>query len=79
LALREACESSVFPEASQAWALLGFNLGVELGQIAIVAGLALCGYVSLRLVAWRNTRATIWANAALCGLGCYWFFQRLYF
>ena len=55
-------------------ALLGFNLGVELGQIAIVAALAVIGMLS-----WRKLPLQLPANTALCGLGVFWFVNRLYF
>jgi hypothetical protein len=60
-------------------ALLGFNLGVELGQLAFVAALALA-LLGLRRLAPRLGEA--WAHdaasAALCGLGLYWFAGRAY-
>ncbi len=67
------------PDTAQVPALLGFNIGVELGQIAVVG--------TLGLLAWplRKFRPE-WAvsgaqglSAALCGLGVFWFVQRLYF
>jgi hypothetical protein len=60
-------------------ALLGFNLGVELGQLAIVTALAL---LMLTLRWWHNTYANhlqLAANLGLCALGSFWFIQRLYF
>ena len=58
-------------------ALLGFNLGVELGQLAIVA-LAWPALRALeRLADGRPHRAlTEVASAAICGLGLYWFLTR---
>ncbi len=60
-------------------ALLGFNLGVELGQIAIV----LLAWPTLALAArfiapaWqRNSRDL--ATAGLCGLGCFWLLERAF-
>jgi hypothetical protein len=60
-------------------ALFGFNLGVELGQIAIVFAMALLGSLSMRVFRWRGRGLDDLANAALCGLGTFWFVQRLYF
>ena len=51
----------------------------ELGQITIVLGLALIGKFSLKRLPWRERGLDDWANAALCGLGTFWFIQRLYF
>jgi hypothetical protein len=60
-------------------ALLGFNLGVELGQLAFVAlfaGLAwLARRVAPALLAAPMREA---ATAALCGVGLYWFVARGY-
>jgi hypothetical protein len=60
-------------------ALLGFNLGVELGQLAIVA-------LYFAAVAWlarfvrdaRRAWARDAANAAVCAAGVYWWVSRAY-
>ncbi|MEZ4333265.1 MAG: HupE/UreJ family protein [Myxococcota bacterium] len=58
-------------------ALAGFNLGVELGQIAIVVLL----WPALRLAArtfpapTRRLAGDL-ATASLCGLGCFWLYSR---
>ena len=60
-------------------ALLGFNLGVELGQLAFVAAFALAAAAIRRLTPVRVGRlGRDAASAALCGLGVYWFIQRGY-
>lgn len=65
------------PNARLVPALAGFNLGVELGQIALV----LAAWPALALAAriaqpvWRE-RARDLATAGLCGLGCYWMLER---
>ncbi len=57
--------------------LLGFNLGVEFGQIVII-GLALLAAMAAkyapRPVAERGSE---WASALLFALGCFWFAVRL--
>lgn len=58
-------------------ALLGFNLGVELGQIGVVLALwpliqGAKRWVSLPLRQWASELSA----AALCGLGLYWFVER---
>jgi hypothetical protein len=60
-------------------ALLGFNLGVELGQLAFVAALGLA-LLALRRLAPRVDAGLAHdaASAALCGLGLYWFAGRAY-
>jgi hypothetical protein len=61
-------------------ALLGFNVGVELGQIAIVLTISAIGLVLRR---WLQPGGIALGNelssAALCGLGCFWFVQRGFF
>ncbi len=61
-----------------ALALFGFNLGVEVGQLAIVAALWLGGRALAR--AFSGTRVPALAfdalSAALCGLGIHWFVAR---
>lgn len=61
-------------------ALFGFNIGVELGQIAIVLGISAIG---LTLRRWLRPGNIAVGNellsAALCGLGCFWFVQRGFF
>jgi len=60
-------------------ALLGFNLGVELGQLAIVAA-----FFALTRLASRFVRAgprialRDLANAGVCGLGVFWWVSRAY-
>ena len=58
-------------------ALAGFNLGVEIGQIAIVLAawpaLALANRIAKP--AWRDWTRDL-ATAGLCGLGCYWMLER---
>ena len=64
--------------AHLAHALIGFNLGVEIGQLAIVALLWVAGRTLARR--FRATRLPVFAvdvlSAALCGLGIHWFVAR---
>jgi len=58
-------------------ALFGFNVGVELGQLAVV----LLVWPLLRAIArWGGDAAGRWVaeagSAAICGLGLYWFLVR---
>ena len=65
------------PDERMAVALAGFNIGVELGQLAVVALL-------WWLVSWYGRRNANWnyqswfdtASAGLCGLGVFWFISR---
>lgn len=67
------------PERSLIPALVGFNVGVELGQIAIVCVFATLGFWLLKHFDKYRQISTELISAALCGLGIYWFIQRLYF
>jgi hypothetical protein len=65
------------PPQRVAHALFGFNAGVELGQLAVVAAV----WPALR---WLEARSPLRAyrlvaevgSAAICGLGLYWFLER---
>ena len=57
--------------------LAGFNLGIELGQLALVAVL-----FAMRR-AFRNRQSMAagtadWVTAVVCGLGVFWFMQRMF-
>ena len=59
-------------------ALLGFNLGVEVGQLAIIAAL---WPLLVLLGRWRADafRLTVeFGTAIVCGLGVYWMVARAY-
>ena len=58
-------------------ALLGFNIGVEIGQLGIVAALWIVGTQVVRRFPAADYRLTTdAASAALCGLGLFWFVTR---
>ncbi|MGE0813155.1 MAG: HupE/UreJ family protein [Vicinamibacterales bacterium] len=57
-------------------ALLGFNLGVEAGQVAVLASLALAvGWC--QGAPWYRRRVVVPASAAIAVVGLYWAIQRL--
>lgn len=61
-------------------ALFGFNLGVELGQVAIVLLITAAAWLFFKLVPGRgNALLPESLSAALCGLGIFWFVQRGWF
>jgi len=64
------------PRARLVPALLGFNVGVELGQLVAVA----TGWFALslldRLATGARQRVAEAGSAAICGLGLYWFVVR---
>lgn len=57
--------------------LLGFNLGVEFGQLLVIA----CAWVLLQVLA-RTPPVRTWAadsaSAVICGLGTFWFVTRAF-
>ena len=60
-------------------ALLGFNLGIELGQIVIIAVVWVLLQQMRQSRFITDTRLVIdLVSAALCGLGLYWFIGRSY-
>lgn len=71
------------PSLARLPALIGFNLGVELGQALLVLFLLLAmstfARFSTRVVARDQGAARDLLSCALAGLGVYWFLQRLYF
>jgi hypothetical protein len=65
------------PTQQLATALFGFNAGVELGQLAVVACLWPCLRALARPADGRLLRLAAEAgSAAICGLGIFWFLTR---
>ncbi len=59
-------------------ALIGFNIGVELGQLAVIAtAFALVGFW-FRGKPWYRTAIAIPASAAIACVGAYWFVERVF-
>jgi hypothetical protein len=60
-------------------ALLGFNIGVELGQLAVVAGIWPV-LIALRRIGRGHAHRTFaeLASAAICGTGLFWFVTRAF-
>lgn len=68
------------PAASILPALFGFNLGVELGQVAIVLVITVIAWFFFKVLALKNSSLFHEAlSAGLCGLGVFWFVQRGWF
>lgn len=64
------------PEGQLAEALIAFNVGVELGQLTVIAGaLLLVGWA--RKKDWYRTRVTIPASVLIAAVAVYWTVQRL--
>ena len=65
------------PEEHFILSLLGFNLGVEVGQVAIILGIALL-LGPLQNRQWYRKMVTIPFNGMLALVGLYWTFERVY-
>ena len=64
------------PRQDFAVALFGFNVGVELGQVSVIAGVALLiGWWRGR--AWYYSRVVVPASVAIAVVGAYWTVVRL--
>jgi hypothetical protein len=60
-------------------ALIGFNLGVELGQLSAVALIwPLLAFLERRGEGELHRRTAEWASAAVCGVGVFWFVTRTF-
>lgn len=65
------------PQAQLGWALAGFNIGVEVGQLAIVIPVALVlGWVRRRAEPVAN-RIAVGGSLAVIAAGVYWFVDRV--
>jgi HupE / UreJ protein len=65
------------PQAALGWSLFGFNLGVELGQLVVVAPVA-AGLAALRHHDPRRARQVAVAGSIVVATaGAYWFVQRV--
>jgi hypothetical protein len=66
------------PEGRFVVALVGFNIGVELGQLAVIA----TAFVALALPfgkqAWYRTAVAIPASLAIAGVGAWWTVERVF-
>jgi hypothetical protein len=67
------------PDGALAWSLFSFNLGVEIGQIAIVAAVA-AGLALVRRHSQAAARRVAFAGSiAVIAAGTYWFVERVFF
>ncbi len=67
------------PARALGWSLFSFNLGVELGQLAVVVGVASL-VIALRRASMPAARRLAWAGSiVVIAAGAYWFVQRVWF
>lgn len=60
-------------------ALIGFNIGVEFGQLTVIALAFLAVGVWFRYKPWYRTRIAIPASVMIAAVGAYWFVERVFF
>ena len=66
------------PQAALGWSLFAFNLGVEVGQLLIVAVVA-GALTVVRRYSENAARQIAWAGSiAVVGAGVYWFIERVF-
>jgi len=59
-------------------ALIGFNIGVELGQLAVIAAAFLAVGVWFRHKKWYRSRISVPASVLIAVIGVFWFFERIF-
>jgi len=64
------------PEGTFAAGLVGFNIGVELGQLAVIALCFLAVGLWFRNRSWYRSRITVPASLVVAAIGAWWFFER---
>lgn len=67
------------PQAALGWSLFAFNIGVEIGQLLIVAVVAGVLYAVRRQNADAARRTAVIGSIAVIAAGTYWFVQRVFF
>jgi hydrogenase/urease accessory protein HupE len=67
------------PKEALGWSLFSFNVGVEIGQLAIVL-LVASGLAAIRRrSAWLGHRVALAGSVVVIAAGAYWFVQRVFF
>ena len=59
-------------------ALIGFNIGVELGQLAVIAAAFLAVGVWFGHKKWYRSRISVPASVLIAAIGVFWFFERIF-
>jgi hypothetical protein len=67
------------PREALGWSLFGFNLGVEIGQLAVVLAVASLLAAVRRRSDVMGTRVAIAGSVVVIAAGTYWFVQRVFF
>jgi hypothetical protein len=67
------------PQEALGWSLFSFNVGVELGQLAIVLVVASALALMRRRAPALDKWIVIVGSAVVIGAGAYWFMERVFF
>jgi hydrogenase/urease accessory protein HupE len=67
------------PRRALGWSLFSFNLGVEIGQLAVVAVVASVLAALKARSEWARRRLAVIGSAGVVAAGAVWFVQRLFF
>jgi HupE / UreJ protein len=78
LGFASVLEEFGLPEGNFVPALLGFNVGVELGQLAVILAVFLLVGVWFRDKAWYRPAIAVPASAAIGLVGAWWFVERVF-
>jgi hypothetical protein len=66
------------PEGRFVVALIGFNIGVELGQLAVIAAAFVVLALPFGRQPWYSTAIAIPASCLIAGVGAWWTFERVF-
>ena len=67
------------PEGQFIPALIGFNVGVEFGQLTVILLAFLAVGLWFRRETWYRNRIAIPASILIALVGAYWFVERVFF
>lgn len=67
------------PREALGWSLFGFNVGVEVGQLAVVVPSALALAALERVSALGRARVAMVGSVVVVAAGVYWFVERVFF
>jgi HupE/UreJ protein len=65
------------PDEARVWALLGFNVGIELGQLAVVLLAWPLWHACRRQAPHTASRVRLWLGYAIGALACMWAIERV--
>jgi hypothetical protein len=66
------------PDGQFVPALIGFNVGVELGQITVISLAFIAVGAWFRHKPWYRARISLPASGLIAAVGAWWFFERVF-